>query len=134
MDIKKYYTNEIKSSFQLIISLIVIILIAFSALKMSKEIKSTKLQNIKACEDYKKKEKKGIVTRIEYNHGWDYVFTNNYIFVAFCGDVSIEIGDSIFKPAGTLDYYIFKFNPDTVFFIKCNFNCDSSYKEKPSLP
>ena len=41
----------------------------------------------------------------------------------------IEVGDSIYKPSGTFDTYIFKqANPDSMIFIKCDFDCD--YWEK----
>lgn len=37
----------------------------------------------------------------------------------------IEIGDSIYKPSGTFDTYIYKnANPDSVIFIECDFDCD----------
>lgn len=39
-------------------------------------------------------------------------------------DRSINIGDSIYKPANTFDMYIFRqADPDSVIFVRCDFDC-----------
>jgi hypothetical protein len=72
------------------------------------------------------------------NHGEFYIlstkrsFTRRQWFTPKCqGQIErkITIGDSIYKPKGTWNFYIYKqSNPDSVIFIECNFDCNI-YKE-----
>jgi hypothetical protein len=82
----------------------------------------------------------GKVLSISYgNHGYFYILDNKQFllrqwFTPKCQEQikrKVEIGDSIYKPKGTWDFYIYKkANPDSVIFIDCDFDCNIYTKNK----
>ena len=101
---------------------------------------------VRECNDTLKREKrscirffnvsyKGIVIReiggVNLGYRLDAKNARKRIFYPRCQSLIrglIEIGDSLYKPRRSFDLYIFKnANPDSVIFIKCDFDC-SIYK------
>ncbi len=91
------------------------------------------ITNTENCEKQKEKLCSGIVIENQWSRGsFLSVFKDKTVFKWRCKskvrDI-IEVGDSIYKPAGTFDAYIYKkANPDSVIFIECDFDC--GYWEK----
>ncbi len=77
----------------------------------------------------KKNQFSGVVIENKLSRGvFTSIFKDKTSFVWNCKskvrDI-IEVGDSIYKPAGTFNTYIYKkANPDSVIFIECDFDCD----------
>jgi hypothetical protein len=114
------------------ILILILLLILFNLIQWGKEdMKDPKTRYLNFCKKQKQTEYSGFIVDIEFNNGTDYVLSNGQKFSRFCGDFALNIGDSIYKPSGTLNYYVYKFNPDTSFFVKCSFDCDSLLKKRP---
>ncbi len=76
--------------------------------------------------------------------------SNNKIFVCYCRDKVfkryydgdslirwelLSIGDSIYKPAKTFDFYLYKnANPDSIVFIECNYDCEVRLRGQVEAP
>jgi hypothetical protein len=79
---------------------------------------------------------KGVVTKKWYSiSGNFYNLSTKKTFFPRCQDIFsdklIETGDSLYKPKGTFNFYIYKnTNPDSVIFIECDFDCKSYLIEK----
>lgn len=85
------------------------------------------------CLERKKTEIKGVVLENNYSRGsYHSELSNGLLLKWYCKskvmDI-LEVGDSIYKPQGTFNTYIYKkANPDSVIYIECDFDCD--YWEK----
>ena len=105
-----------------ILSILAIMVIIFVYIGMNKERPNP-------CKKDKNTEKKGVV--IDYgDRDCYYLLSDGNCFKKYyCGNIPIKIGDSIFKPAGTLSYYIYKnSNKDSMFYIECHYNCDTTFQ------
>lgn len=84
-----------------------------------------------ACLKYQNSIYNGSVIRRSYEKHFYYHLTDSSFFRLYClGDQHIEIGDSIYKPSGTFDVFVYKkANPDSVVLIECDFDCNEWGKE-----
>ncbi|HUX53479.1 MAG TPA: hypothetical protein VMV56_03620 [Williamwhitmania sp.] len=92
---------------------------------------STYQSNLRYCAKKKEKTYNGVIVRLYYSGGPVYVLKDSTLFSTLCAERNnrIHIGDSIYKPSGTFSYYIYrKANPDSVIFVKCDFDCNSIRK------
>jgi hypothetical protein len=111
--------------------IIIFLIIIFRGINYSN--KSPIKHNKRICLENKRTTYEGIIVMSWYSKG-EYMskLKNGSIFEWRCSkriNEIIENGDSIFKPSGTFNTYIYKrANPDSVIFIECDFDCD--YWEK----
>lgn len=94
-----------------------------------KDQRPASLKNKEICIEHKNRVYSGVILNNYTSRGTLISLLNNKDkFGWYCKskvrDI-IEVGDSIYKPSGTFDTYIFKqANPDSVIFIECDFDCD----------
>jgi hypothetical protein len=107
--------------------------------------------NYKIClKDYAS-EYSGVIIKNFFSRGtYMSQLSNNKIFVCYCRDKMfkmyykgdsliewelLEVGDSIYKPAGTFNAYIYKqANPDSVIFIECDYDCEINLRGQIEAP
>ena len=88
---------------------------------------NSNISNKRYCISEKNKLLKGIVVREYYSRRLIFVLNDSSLFAPQCTRINskLSIGDSIYKPSGVFDCYIYKkANPDSVIFVKCDFDCN----------
>ncbi len=122
--------TERNDLFQLFGGLFAIVLLILFVLHVDKPTENYKISNKRYCITEKKKLLRGVIVREYYSRGVIFVLNDSSLFVPQCLRIvrRLSIGDSIYKPSGTFDCYIYKSaDPDSMVFIKCNLDCDSLY-------
>jgi hypothetical protein len=113
--------------------LLILVLVIFAIKVLQKKSVPTSEHNKSICIQRRETEFKGVVQENMWSRGsFISKLNNNKLYRWWCKskvrDI-IEVGDSIYKPSGSFDTYIYKrANPDSVIFIECDFDCD--YWEK----
>lgn len=113
-----------------VMPLFVILIAVFIGYKTFKNSSTDGVQyNTNLCIKDKSAICSGTIVKNYYSRGsFMSKLKNDNIFKWRCKDKVkdiLEVGDSIYKPSGTFDTYIFKqANPDSVIFIECDFDCD----------
>lgn len=113
--------------FQLFGGLFAIALLILFLLHVDKPTENSKISNKRYCITEKKKLLRGVIVREYYSRRVIFVLNDSSLFAPQCLRIvrRLSIGDSIYKPSGTFDCYIYKkANPDSVFFLKCDFDCN----------
>lgn len=115
-------------------SIAIIIILLMVIFRGAEDSNNSPLEhNKKICLENKKTTCKGIIVKSWYSRG-EYMskLENSSIYEWKCSkgiNEIIEKGDSIYKPSGTFDTYIYKnANPDSVIFVECDFDCDYWHK------
>ncbi|MBN2611580.1 MAG: hypothetical protein JXB00_08495 [Bacteroidales bacterium] len=126
-------SNLTKLIQSLFFGLLLVVLIVF-AIKVLRNKKVPAVEHNKSiCLQRRETEFKGVVLENIWSRGsFISKLNNGNLYRWWCKskvrDI-IEVGDSIYKPSGTFDTYIYKnANPDSVIFVECDFDCD--YWEK----
>lgn len=119
----------VKLIYKFVFGLMILSFVYFGYKAMIKIQKPISQTNKESCLKQKNKEYKGVIIENTWSRGsLISVFEDKSLFKWRCKskvrDI-IEVGDSIYKPSGTFDTYIYKnSNPDSVIFVECDFDCD----------
>lgn len=119
--------------YKMVFGLMILSFVYFAYKSFKKTQKPAIVTNKEICLIDKQSDYKGIISKTYVSRGDLISLLDNRIkFMWWCKskvrDI-IEVGDSIHKPSGTFDTYIYKnASPDSVIFVKCDFDCD--YWEK----
>lgn len=126
--------NKITSLIYKLIFGLMIFSFAYFAYKAMQKAQKPGIQtNKEICLKDKKSVFSGTVIELKWSRGTYLAKLDNGNFIEWWCKSKVRdvvgVGDSIYKPSGTFDTYIFKnANPDSVIFIECDFDCD--YWEK----
>jgi hypothetical protein len=118
--------NE-RNLFQLFGGLFLIFIFVWIYFYLSKPLNSSDVTNKQHCIDEKIKIYNGVIVDKFQSRGTVYVLSDGSHFSTQCAEKKnrMNVGDSLYKPSNTFDYYIYKkANPDSVVFVKCDFDCD----------
>lgn len=122
-----FIMTDKNSLIQLLSGLFIIALFVLILLYFNKSTEDSNISNKRFCVAEKMKIYNGVVINKFQSRGTIYILRDGSHFSTQCaeGKNRISIGDSLYKPSGTFDYFIYKSaNPDSVFFVNCNFDCD----------
>ena len=128
------WENKITKAIEKIVFGLMLCCFAYFGYKALQKAQKPAIQTNKdICEYQKKQVYSGVIIKNFWSRGsFGSQLNSGNLFQWRCKSKVrnvIEVGDSIYKPSGTFDTYIYKkANPDSVILIKCDFDCD--YWEK----